>query len=579
MLEKFGGSPDNQKTVLEHPVGLFVLFFTEMWERFSYYGMRALLVLFLTSSLMDEGWAWERADALKLYGYYTGLVYLTPIFGGIIADKLLGYRNSVALGALIMTIGHASMALETSTTFYIGLTCLIIGNGLFKPNISSMVGQLYGDGSMKKDSAYTIFYMGINAGAFLGILLCGYIGEKVGWSYGFGLAGVFMFFGMLQFWFAQKIFGKIGLSPKALNLANKEDKEEEVIDTTPAHIVRDRIIVIGVLAFFTIFFWMAFEQAGGSMTIFAGDYTDRILEGTSATIFFWMNFFLTVVPLGIVTWVLFSLFKQIFAKYPMSNLFLGASFTIIWAIAFWMLAKDFNTKTYEVQIEGVETTDVLRIDEDLTDGTALLVRKNPKGNLRLVSEEQAQKFTDAQSASVVRQKTNELEVPASWFGILNSFFIIAFAPLFSRIWEAKPDISGPIKFAIGLILLGLGFAALAYGSMGIEQGAKTASVSMMWLIIAYLLHTLGELCVSPVGLSYVSKLAPVRLVGFMFGIWFVANFIANTLAGLSGSYIDQITETYSLSTFFLIFTFVPIAAGLVLVVLNPMLKRMMHGIK
>ncbi|MFK8009644.1 MAG: peptide MFS transporter [Saprospiraceae bacterium] len=579
MAEKFGGSPDNQKTVLEHPVGLFVLFFTEMWERFSYYGMRALLVLFLTSSLMDDGWAWERADALKLYGYYTGLVYLTPIFGGIIADKLLGYRNSVTLGALIMTIGHASMALETSTTFYIGLGCLIVGNGLFKPNISSMVGQLYGDGSKKKDSAYTIFYMGINAGAFLGILLCGYIGEKVGWSYGFGLAGVFMFFGMLQFWFAQKIFGKIGLSPAALNLANKEDKEEEVVDNTPAHIVRDRIIVIGVLAFFTIFFWMAFEQAGGSMTIFAGDYTDRILEGTSATIFFWMNFLLTVVPLAIVTWVLFSLFKQIFAKYAMSNLFLGASFVIIWGIAFWMLAKDFNTKTYEVQIANAETTDVLRIDEDLADGTALLVRKNPKGNLRLVSEEQAQKFTDAQSASVVRQKTNELEVPASWFGILNSFFIIAFAPLFSRIWEAKPDISGPIKFAIGLILLGLGFAALAYGSMGIEQGAKTASVSMMWLIIAYLLHTLGELCVSPVGLSYVSKLAPAKLVGFMFGIWFVANFIANTLAGLSGSYIDHITETYSLSTFFLIFTFVPIAAGLVLVVLNPMLKRMMHGVK
>jgi len=579
MLEKFGGSPDNQKTVLEHPVGLFVLFFTEMWERFSYYGMRALLVLFLTSSLMDDGWAWERADALKLYGYYTGLVYLTPIFGGIIADKLLGYRNSVTLGALIMTIGHASMAFETSTTFYIGLGCLIVGNGLFKPNISSMVGQLYGEGSKKKDSAYTIFYMGINAGAFLGILLCGYIGEKVGWSYGFGLAGVFMFFGMLQFWFAQKIFGKIGLSPKALNLANKEDKEEEVVDNTPAHIVRDRIIVIGVLAFFTIFFWMAFEQAGGSMTIFAGDYTDRILEGSSATLFFWMNFLLTVVPLGIVTWVLFSLFKQIFAKYAMSNLFLGASFVIIWGIAFWMLAKDFNTKTYEVQIANAETTDVLRIDEDLADGATLLVRKNPKGNLKLVSAEQAQKFTDAQSASVIRQKTNELEVPASWFGILNSFFIIAFAPLFSKIWEAKPNISGPIKFAIGLILLGLGFAALAYGSMGIEQGAKTASVSMMWLIIAYLLHTLGELCVSPVGLSYVSKLAPAKLVGFMFGIWFVANFIANTLAGVSGSYIDQITETYSLSTFFLIFTIVPIAAGLILVVLNPMLKRMMHGIK
>ena len=578
MLEKFGGSADNQKTVLDHPVGLFVLFFTEMWERFSYYGMRALLVLFLTSSLMDDGWAWNREDALKLYGYYTGLVYLTPIFGGIIADKLLGYRNSVALGALIMTIGHASMALETSTTFYIGLTCLILGNGLFKPNISSMVGQLYGPKSKKKDSAYTIFYMGINAGAFLGILLCGYIGEKVGWSYGFGLAGVFMFFGMLQFWFAQKIFGKIGLSPKALDLANKESKEEETIDDTPAHIVRDRIIVIMILAFFTVFFWMAFEQAGGSMTIFAGDYTDRILEGTSASIFFWLNFLLTVVPLGIITWVLFSLFKQIFANYALSNVFLGVSFAIIWAIAFWMIFRDFNTKTYEVQLQGADKTDVLRIDQTLADGSTFFVRKNPKGNLKKLSDEDAQKFTDKQSATVMRQKTNELEVPASWFGILNSFFIIAFAPLFSKIWENNPGISGPIKFAIGLILLGIGFGALAYGSLGIEQGAKTASVSMMWLIIAYLLHTLGELCVSPVGLSYVSKLAPAKLVGMMFGLWFVANFIANTLAGLSGSYIDKITEAYSLSTFFMIFTIVPIVAGLALVVLNPMLKRKMHGI-
>ncbi|HVE60405.1 MAG TPA: oligopeptide:H+ symporter, partial [Chitinophagaceae bacterium] len=175
-----------------HPPALFILFFTEMWERFSYYGMRALLVLFLTSSLMDSGWGWDRKDALQLYGIYTGLVYLTPIIGGLIADKLIGYRRAVILGALIMTIGHASMAVESSTFFYLGLTCLIIGNGLFKPNISSIVGQLYTKHPEKKDGAYTIFYMGINAGAFLGILLCGYIGEKIDWSYGFGLAGIFM---------------------------------------------------------------------------------------------------------------------------------------------------------------------------------------------------------------------------------------------------------------------------------------------------------------------------------------------------------------------------------------------------
>ena len=204
---KFGGSETNQKTVLGHPSGLFVLFFTEMWERFSYYGMRALLVLFLTAAILGEGgWGWERSEALILYGWYTGLVYITPIIGGFIADKFTGYRNAVVIGALLMTLGHASMALEVTADmfFYLGLGLLIIGNGMFKPNISSMVGQLYKSQGKEKDAGYTIFYMGINAGAFLGILLCGYIGEKVGWHYGFGLAGVFMFFGMLQFFMHKK---------------------------------------------------------------------------------------------------------------------------------------------------------------------------------------------------------------------------------------------------------------------------------------------------------------------------------------------------------------------------------------
>jgi proton-dependent oligopeptide transporter, POT family len=510
-----------------HPPSLFILFFTEMWERFSYYGMRALLVLFLISSLTDGGWGWDRKEALQLYGIYTGLVYLTPIFGGLIADKLLGYRKAVMLGALIMTIGHACMALESVSFFYTGLACLIIGNGLFKPNISSIVGQLYTNHPEKKDAAYTIFYMGINAGAFLGILLCGYIGEKVDWSYGFGLAGVFMLFGLLQFSFAQKIFGTIGLMPKrkekidpdavnyAENRAFQKPMEQEVAQQ-PAHITRDRVIVIIVFAFFTIFFWWAFEQAGGSMTVFAESYTDRALSGSSATTFKVANTLLTVVPMIILTIVLGNLFRKTFKHYALSNLFLGTSFAIIWGIVIWMLMREF--------------------------------------------------------------KADATEVPASWFGILNSFFIIAFAPLFSKMWETRFNPSGPVKFAIGLVLLGLGFAILAYGSNTIPQGAKVASVSMIWLILAYLFHTLGELCISPVGLSYVSKLAPVKLVGLMFGIWFVANFIANWTAGITGSYIDAITEKYSISKFFLIFTLIPIVAGLVMLALNPMLKKKMHGI-
>ena len=520
---KFRGSETNQKTVLGQPSGLFVLFFTEMWERFSYYGMRALLVLFLTASLMNEGWGWEREEALKLYGIYTGLVYVTPILGGWIADKLLGYRKSVVWGALIMTLGHASMALETfeGFFFYLGLVLLILGNGLFKPNISSIVGQLYKTNGKEKDAGYTIFYMGINAGAFLGILLCGYIGEKVGWHYGFGLAGIFMFLGMLQFHYAQGIFGNIGL----LNKDDDDDDDDQTLDTleeveqdeVESHIEKDRLLVIGIFAFFTIFFWWAFEQAGGSMTIFANDYTNRALDGNGAHLFKIVNAILTVVPMLIITYVLSLLFKQTFSKYSISNIILASSFIIIWGIVLWMLNKEFSSE--------------------------------------------------------------ETEVPASWFGILNSFFIIAFAPLFSKIWESKFNPSGPVKFAVGLILLGLGFGILSYGSMGIPKGAATASVSMVFLILAYLFHTLGELCVSPVGLSYVSKLAPVRLIGLMFGIWFLANFVANFAAGLTGSYIDLIVEKYSMSAFFMIFTLIPVTAGLVMLALNKFMLRKMHGIK
>ena len=510
---QFNGSELNQKTIFDHPTGLFVLFFTEMWERFSYYGMRAILVLFLTSSIMNEGWGWEREDALILYGWYTGLVYFTPLIGGILADKFFGYRNATVMGAFIMALGHGSMALEyfADTFFFLGIALLIIGNGLFKPNISSIVGQLYKDDDIRKDGAYTIFYMGINAGAFLGILLCGYLGEKVGWHWGFGLAGIFMFFGMLQFYFAQSIFGSIGLKPE-----KKVDKENEEKTKTPITSVEwDRILVILVFSAATIFFWWAFEQAGGSMTIFANDYTERNLTGDSAAIFKTVNTIITIVPMAVITYVLYKLFQNIFQKYFLSNLFLGTSFVIIWGIVLWMINNEFSQEA--------------------------------------------------------------TEIPASWFSVLNSLFIILFAPVFSKIWASKYNPSGPVKFSIGLILLGLGFGFLAYGSMSIPYGAQTASVSIFWLVFAYLFHTLGELCVSPVGLSYVSKLAPVRLVGLMFGFWLLSSFFANLIGGFTGSYINVISEQAGLSGFFLIFTLIPIGAGVVMFLLNGFLKKKMHG--
>ena len=499
-------------TVLDHPAGLFILFFTEMWERFSYYGMRALLVLFLITALDEGGWGWSRENAALLYMWYTSLVYLTPIIGGWIADKFTGFKTAIVLGALLMTLGHISLALETQVSFYVGLVLLIIGNGFFKPNISSMVGGLYKDDT-KKDGAYTIFYMGINAGAFLGIMLCGYVGETVGWSYGFGLAGVFMFFGLLQFYFARSLFGANGEKPTKAK-KDMSTKEEPI---HLSHVEKDRLVVIGVLAIFVVVFWWAFEQAGSSMTIFAKDYTQRVLVGSSATIYIWVNFFLTVIPILVVTWVLALLFKQTYKQVPLSNLSLGTSFVIIWAIIVWKIYTEFSS-------------------------------------------------------------TSEIEVPASWFGILNSFFIITLAPLFSKLWETRYNPSGPVKFALGLALVGVGFGFLAYGAAAITTGASTATVSMFWLIAAYFFHTVGELCLSPVGLAYVSKLSPKRLVGLMFGVWFLSNFVAHFIAGYTASIIDSINASYGLSKFFMLFTAIPIGAALLMLLLTPFLKKRMHGI-
>ena len=585
--------PQDGGSIFGHRPGLFVLFFTEMWERFSYYGMRVLLVVFLVKiAFGDEDGlgAWDRADALALYGIYTGFVYFTPMIGGIIADRYIGYRKAVLLGALIMTLGHASMALDSSMTFYLGLLLLIIGNGLFKPNISSIVGQLYDKEPLeRKDGAYTIFYMGINAGAFLGILLCSYYGESADWGYswGFGLAGVFMLFGLIQFYFAQSIFGKIGLPPSEEDAAAEEvveladnlpevssgdgmesqraitwgaigaviaatiygllwyfmDPQANALQTfsrqfMPPIIIgsviafvgwivsdksllkqeRDRVWSIIVFSLFIIFFWWAFEQAGGSMTIFALDYTDRNLDGGDANVFRVANTLLTVIPVMVLTYVLLKLFQITFKNYSTANLVLAVAFVLVWILI---------------------------------------------GNM------------------LYTQYTEEApEVPAGWFQIFNSLFIICFAPAFAKLWERKVSWlqRGPVKFAMGLILLGLGFAILAFGAMGIPEGAKTASVSMFWLIAAYLFHTLGELCISPVGLSYVSKLSPKRLVGLMFGVFFVANFIANFAAGLTGSYIEPIAEEIGLSGFFLIFAAVPILAALVFLSISGWMKKMMHGI-
>jgi len=582
--------------VIGHPAGLFVLFFTEMWERFSFYGMRILLVLFLTAPFASDnpGWEWPREHALALIGTYASLLYLTPIIGGWVADKITGYRMAVVIGCIVMTLGHASMALETTATFYLGLALLVIGTGFFKPNITSIISEMYKGKESKKDGAYTIFYMGVNAGAFFGMMLCGYLAENFGWSWGFGLAGIFMMLGMLQFWLAGPLFGKIGAKPSLVHEVelpqniNEESPQlnEEVVAETKLNpftrfdkllivlstvggllylfndplekiggtnllpfealgltgsnlvvlgalvlflillvtriaryipIVRDRIIAVSIFGLFTVFFFAFFEQSLGSMTLFARDYTDRELVGSSATIFKIVDALLTTVPLIIITWVLYLLSKKTYNRIAASNIILALAFLGIWGLVIYRLYDKFINPT--------------------------------------------------------------LEIDATWFGILNSFFIISLAPFFSKWWESKYNPSAAMKYGLGLILLGLGFAILSYGASDIPSGAKTASVSIIFLILAYLFHTMGELCLSPVGLSYLSKLVPARMIGFMFGVWYLAIAVGQKAAGTMGGMIDKISEQYSLGTFFLIFTLIPIGVGLISILLNPILKKLMHGVR
>jgi len=580
--------------VLGHPAGLMVLFFTEMWERFSFYGMRVLLVNFLTTAIIgaNAGWGWSAENAGALFGTYAMLLYITPVIGGVIADKLTGYRWAVVIGALIMTLGHAAMALETEFMLYLGLALLVIGTGFFKPNITSIISEMYKENPEKKDGAYTIFYMGVNAGAFFGMMLCGYLAEKVGWAYGFGLAGIFMLLGTLQFWLAGSLFGNIGAKPSdkiepevaqgitdtddgptvndifvepdnpfttmdkvlmilsavigfgyaindpmskiggidlfsMLQIGNMEGQYVAVLFALALFLVlvggrisrytkvtRDRMIAFIIFAFFTVFFWMAFEQGASSLVLFARDNVDRVLTGGAATTFNVINTLLTVIPLLIISYVLILLWKKTFSKIAGSNIVLVITFILMWGVVVWMLGREFTAENNEITV--------------------------------------------------------------SWFSILNSFFIIVFATFFSKWWESKYNPSAASKYALGLIIMAIGFGLLAWGAYGVTEGVK---VSMIWLILAYLFHTLGELCLSPVGLSYVSKLVPPRMIALMFGMWYVAIAIGNKLAAVVGGQIENITEQYSLSTFFLIFTIVPLAAGLLVWALNPLMKKLMHGVK
>lgn len=500
---------DTAKAQSGHPKGLYLLFMTEMWERFSYYGMRAIFVLYMTKMLLMPD-----SDASNIYGSYTGLVYLTPLLGGYLSDRFLGNRRSIEIGGILMALGQFAMFFSASASgaaaislMWAGLTLLIIGNGFFKPNISTMVGQLYPKGDRRVDAAFTIFYMGINLGAFFSPLVCGTLAEKIDFKWGFLAAGIGMIIGLITF-IAQKNkllvdsdnqpigmptqkFGvtQIGIVIAAtalifflMNFKTMFNSDLDIIgyliygamvampliiltDKSLTKDERDRIMVIFILAFFVIFFWGAFEQAGASLTIFADRQTDRNLFG-------------------------------------------------------W-------------------------------------------------------------------------EMPASYFQSVNPLAIILLAPLFSSLWlrlgNRGLEPTSPKKMAIGLSLVSLGYVVIAFAVYGIGAMDK---VSMFWLIALYVIHTMGELCLSPIGLSMVSKLSPARFSSLLMGTWFLANAAANKFAGTLSALIPgggengegaattsflgfQITNLFD---FFLVFIVMCGVAAAVLFILSRWLEKKMHGV-
>ena len=434
----------HQKELWGHPVGLYILFFTEMWERFSYYGMRALFTLFLVAETTSSnaGFGWSNGEALALYGWYTMLVYVSSIPGGWIADRLLGQKKTVMLGGALLCIGHTVLALNSEMTFYLGCFFIILGVGCLKPNISSMVGGLYKAKDERRDLGFYIFYMGINIGGFLAPILCGFIGENIGWHYGFGLAAIGMFFGQAVYIWGQKYLKNVG------NLiSRKNEADRELLDRPLSSIERDRIKVLLISFLLIILFWAAFEQAGGLMNLYASQKTDRIF---------------------------FGLF----------------------------------------------------------------------------------------------------EIPASVFQSVNSFFIITLATAVGAFWlkwgKKGKESSSIFKIAVGLIIMALGFGFMSAASIQYESNGSSA---MYWLILAYLFHTIGELCASPVSLSYITKLAPLKYASIIMGLYWAATGLGNKVAGLIGQASEELGE-------FEIFTGIAVVwsiIGLLVIVMLKPLKRLAHG--
>ena len=455
-----------------HPKGLYLLFFTEMWERFSYYGMRAILILYLTKKFIEGGLGMDEKYAMLLYGYFTGFVYFTPLIGGWLADRYLGKRLAVMIGGVTMMLGQFTLfGLNSTTGLYIGLLLLIIGNGFFKPNISTLVGGLYKDGDSRRDAAFTIFYMGINLGAMIAPLVIGVVTDNMfattnedgsiayGYRYGFLVSGIGMLLGQVIFnLLGTKYLGDLGTKPVGAVSDTEVAKVQKSINPETGKELdekdeKQRISVIFILLIFAVFFWAGFEQAGSSLSLYTDKYIDRSI--------------------------------------------------------------------------------------------------------------------------------GSFEIPTSWFQSVNPLFIVTLAPLFTLFWASPIGrrLTTPVKMGVGMIILGVGFlfmiGAVAERSANGDVDDVNNKAALMWLIMTYLLHTIGELCISPVGLSVVTKLSPPKLASVLMAVWMLSSSVANFLGGFIAAYVEKMGAGQ-------IFTYISgfvIVCGVLLILLNRPISKMMHGVK
>ncbi|RMD64481.1 MAG: MFS transporter [Planctomycetota bacterium] len=656
-----------------HPPGLFLLFVTEMWERFSYYGMRGLLTLFLIAEVAGTGiggegggFGFTREQAGKVYGWYTSLVYLTPIFGGMLADKLIGTHRSMVIGGVIIAMGHGCLALidlvggsgggatvtiAQQAVFYLGLGLIILGTGFFKPCVSVMVGQLYREGDPRRDAGFTIFYMGINVGAFLGGLLCAWLANRFGWWAGFGAAGVGMVLGLVAYFLGRPaLLQGIGLPPQdhegALKVVLKVLGSMAALGAVVAGYLLAKRLGYGgwylagglgaglagivwfvsiqekhergpttalfIIAFFVIFFWYAFEQAGSSLNVFAQQRTDRSYERLDA------DGVIQSKDLG-EKWkgMEQTTFHSLRPPIGLSESAHGAEGGDDVAAKF--LSNPYNVgkgDIHVVQRDGDEfvfnvepETTVAQLAAMMarrTDGELTLQENDKHNGVTLTDASEGPKgllVEDARGAAARDLRIlSAKEFPAAWYQSLNPFYILVFAPVFAFLWgflrTRRLEPHTAVKMGYGLVLLGLGFVFMVIAARFSDHGrfippgavetpdgqVQLSLVGPYWLALTYLLHTWGELCLSPIGLSLTTKLAPRKWVSFMMGVWFLAPSIAQLVGGYTFAYIEPIERGEAFdpifggqADFFFVFVVTSIGAGLVMLLISPVLKRLMKG--